>query len=1007
MKPALGHDEWADRADALRRMAHALVRDTHESEDLAQSACLTALENPPRRLSYSWLKRVLRSRVLDARRRNDTARERSLRAQHERTDPAADDIAQKLELHHSVVEAVGALDEPYRRVVYMRYFEDKGPAEIAHALGVPEKTVKTRLARALPTLRSRLARDFGGPQRLAALLGVELARPAAPLVSTAAALGGALLMVKKIAVVAVVAVAAWGVLQLRSSEPAAAHPEDGAQPKQDGGADLASAEPADTLTLTPDATARRQLAVQPEPTTEEPVAAPKNGTLIVHVKWHDGEPAGNVTVDVRTNERGRPYYGYARFTTNAAGVARASDLPVGTFRIVCGGAHEKADVVASEERRVDVEVPRGVDVEGRVVDAAGSGVSGARVWLSSGTTDWQGGSYVARADASGAFAVRSAPTDQSLGATAPGRAPSTLVDLDDHDTTQSPVSIELTLPDPATGCELTGRVLLHDEAPAAHAWITVGKVSRFFRQRNDGHIEAWTPRPALTDDQGRFELSGLAGGEHPVDVRAQGAPIWKGDVLLTRGANELEVRLHESARVVGVVRDAEGVPVAGAVLRAFDSELDESFVQSGQFDFHSTFGYPSAVADDTGRFVLDELPPGPAYLYASPRSTPRTGFESLMRDQTVLELTAGAEATWDPVLSEGNVLAGVVLFKDGEPMDNVFVSARNEQTGKKQSVNVGQDARFRFLNLDLVPYTLGVQVWDAPDGAPPIEAKHAMPGEGEIQLMATWNKPVQLPRSTVMGKFFDAAKRLEHESAIGFHLAADWGSFNTNANYSAGAFRYEDVKPGKYRLIVFSGENPIHWTEWFEVPPGTEHDVGTLTTEPGGALLLRLERGPGAERIEPTAWLRREGAPRSCTVAFGTDSERLVESLTVGEYSITVYGERMVTIRGAQATVPGEGVPTVNLRIERAAEQPLEIWFPEEEADGKVSVRLSDDQGRVYYEMNGVDPSRLARPFALNVPVPSGRFTIVAETDEGLRGEATFDVESLDDERDVVRVDVR
>jgi len=1005
MKPALGHDDWADRADALRRMARALVRDAHRSEDLAQSACLAALERPPRRLSYAWLRGVLRSRVLDARRRTDAARERSLRAEHERAGPAPDDIAQKLELHRSVVEAVGALDEPYRRVVYMRYFEGKAPVEIARALGVPEKTVKTRLARALPRLRSRLERDFGGSQGLAALLGVELARPTATLVSTAAALGGALLMVKKIAVVAVVAVAVWGVLQLGPSEPAALYPEGGARVEQDG--DLARAGPAGELEATPDAAERRALDVRPQPTGEEPSAAPGSGTLVVHVKWHDGEPAGNVTVDVRTNERGRPYQGYARLETDAAGVARASDLPAGTFLVVCGGAREEADVVAGEERRVEVVVPRGVDVQGRVVDAAGSGVPGARVWLSSGTTDWQGGSYVARTDASGAFAVRSAPADQSLGATAPGRAPSEMVDLDDHDTTRSPVLVELTLPDSGTGCDLTGRVLAHDDTPAAHAWIAVGRIGRFFRQRNDGHVEAWTPRAALTDEAGRFELAGLSEGEHPVDVRARGAPVWKGRVRLTRGANELEVRLHESARVTGVVRDAEGAPLAGAVLRAFDSELDETFVQAGQFDFHSTFGYPSTVADGAGCFVLDDLPPGPAYMYASPPPADRRDFESVMRAQTVLELTAGAEATWNPVLGEGNVLAGVVLFRDGEPMENVFVSARNEETGKSQTLHAGQDARFRFLNLDAVPYTLGVQVWDAPDGAPPIEAKHVMPGEGEIQLMATWNKPLDLPRSTVVGKLFDAAKRLEHESATGFHLASDKGFFNTNANYAAGAFRFEDVEPGKYRLIVFSGENPIHWTEWFEVPPGTQHDVGTLTTEPGGAILLRLEREPGTERIEPTAWLRREDAPRSRSVALGTDAERLVDSLTLGEYSITVHGERMVTIRDAVATVSAEGVPTVTLRIERAAEQPFEIWFPEDVAAGELSMQVTGAQNRVYYEVDGIDTSRLQRPFASTVRVPVGHFTIVAETTEGMRGEATFHVESLDATQKPVRVDVR
>ncbi len=142
-------------------------------------------------------------------------------------------------------------------------------------------------------------------------------------------------------------------------------------------------------------------------------------------------------------------------------------------------------------------------------------------------------------------------------------------------------------------------------------------------------------------------------------------------------------------------------------------------------------------------------------------------------------------------------------------------------------------------------------------------------------------------------------------------------------------------------------------------------------------------------------------------MTFGTDTERLVEDLAIGEYSITVYGERMVTIRGAEATVPKEGVPTVTLRIERAAEQPFEIWFPGDVAAGKLSMRVTDDQGRVYYEVNDFDSSRLERPFARKVLVPVGHFTIVAETDQGMRGEATFDVDDLDSEHPAIRVDMR
>ena len=52
--------------------------------------------------------------------------------------------------------AVGALDEPYREVVAMRFFADRSLAEIAEATGRPLGTVKTHLHRGLARLRREL-----------------------------------------------------------------------------------------------------------------------------------------------------------------------------------------------------------------------------------------------------------------------------------------------------------------------------------------------------------------------------------------------------------------------------------------------------------------------------------------------------------------------------------------------------------------------------------------------------------------------------------------------------------------------------------------------------------------------------------------------------------------------------------------------------------------------------------------------------------------------------------
>jgi RNA polymerase sigma-70 factor (sigma-E family) len=55
--------------------------------------------------------------------------------------------------HVAIVRALAELDFDQRQVLVLRYLADLGPAEIAHELGLPEGTVKSRLARG----RERLA----------------------------------------------------------------------------------------------------------------------------------------------------------------------------------------------------------------------------------------------------------------------------------------------------------------------------------------------------------------------------------------------------------------------------------------------------------------------------------------------------------------------------------------------------------------------------------------------------------------------------------------------------------------------------------------------------------------------------------------------------------------------------------------------------------------------------------------------------------------------------------
>lgn len=151
--------------DFVRRLARALARDGHDAEDLAQDAWIAALRTSseeraiasPRGLLATIVHRVASNIARGARRRD--AHERRIPADSETATP--DRVLERESLRRRVVEAVLALDEPYRSTVLARFFDDRSPREIAKRDGVPVETVRTRLKRAQERLRGALESEFG------------------------------------------------------------------------------------------------------------------------------------------------------------------------------------------------------------------------------------------------------------------------------------------------------------------------------------------------------------------------------------------------------------------------------------------------------------------------------------------------------------------------------------------------------------------------------------------------------------------------------------------------------------------------------------------------------------------------------------------------------------------------------------------------------------------------------------------------------------------------------
>jgi RNA polymerase sigma-70 factor, ECF subfamily len=73
--------------------------------------------------------------------------------------PPADLSAERAERDRRLRDAVGRLEEIPRQAVVLHYFHDLSLREVGAVLGIPPGTVKSRLNRALVTLRSLLEKE--------------------------------------------------------------------------------------------------------------------------------------------------------------------------------------------------------------------------------------------------------------------------------------------------------------------------------------------------------------------------------------------------------------------------------------------------------------------------------------------------------------------------------------------------------------------------------------------------------------------------------------------------------------------------------------------------------------------------------------------------------------------------------------------------------------------------------------------------------------------------------
>lgn len=868
-----------EHAGFIRSLARTLVADDATADDVVQQTYLAALENPPRHASNlrSWLGKVARNFAFRARRTETRVKRREEHAPPREPAPSPEEVAARLEVQRQVVEAVMALDEPYRSTVVLRYFDDCPPEEIARRMGVPKETVRTRLRRAAARMRDRLDDAHGGDRKAWVVVLLPLAglgtreASAAAAVSTKAAAGraaitGGLLMSSKAfwTVAAAVLVAAvlfvWKSGQADPVDPHVVRAK--SAEAQAGGA---PATPAGEAATGNDETERVQAFV-----------------LKAVVVDPDGQPLPGALARMKNTN--------AIADADGRLVLRGIGQAVQIVEVTHPGfvkARKRIDPLRDEEHEIKL-VP-GAPLSAVVLDKQGQPIAG--VGVRAHTVQIEGVAGMFRS-------IQTNPLSDGVtgksGGVDLGTAPSGTVELRIDEKGYAPVNLRI-------GITGTDRVMR--EIRLERGGTLTGTVS-------DGHgrpvpdatvfIEDYQHRGAKTDAQGRFTLSHVGAGPQAVFAKRKGFGV--GYFGTEKGWGEpVEVTVRDGDTLRGidivmppgvmakgrVIDQATGKPLAGVMASVHvpappyalvNVKTDEngrfeagpftlvpnryaqaSFVIAGYrinmlrkkpdgawIDFGDIEAKPGGTiagrvldpqrrpisrvrvwllpsknpvaVDAEGHFRTGTIPPGKGYRLQAEAP----GF----RSPQVVAATGDEDV--ELVLRETLSIRGRVITPDGKPRVGVHVVAFPDgATRAVASDYSGDDGRFEIKELPTGRYRVAVRragkvLTDAQTETGK-DVDLVLPIEGGIlkgRVVTATGEPIR----SFSAKF------------IRYRFLVPNGFRGQDYTSDDGSFVHEVDRAGTWGVeIQATGYAPTR-PQMFNVKPGTTVDVGTIKLGPGGAI---------------------------------------------------------------------------------------------------------------------------------------------------------------------------
>ncbi|MFL6201877.1 MAG: carboxypeptidase regulatory-like domain-containing protein [Thermoanaerobaculia bacterium] len=469
--------------------------------------------------------------------------------------------------------------------------------------------------------------------------------------------------------------------------------------------------------------------------------------------------------------------------TGADGRFRLADLPRGA-RIGIQVVHDElasadmpgVEIPTAQPLRIRLVRPR--SVEGRVTDALGEPIPGARLYLGEGTGAPLGGGWERRpghatTDPEGRFVLSGAK---------PGTAYVTVI-ASGYKTRQSqlqvpeegqapPVEIAL-----EPGTYLEGFVQDGRGAPMSRASV-------FVQGRDPMSVRMAVP----TDDEGHYEISDLEPGPLEIQATLRGGPSASVAFEVRPGRNRLDLKLPDGTEVSGRVVDSLGSPVPGAslFLRAAPGESEAPMI----FQPDS-----QAVSSADGSFVLQGVPDGEYRLLGT-----RQGFAPATIPEVRVDgaPVAGLELRLGP----GTVIRGRLLGLDPLAGSRIKVWAFSPDAGASLEGVVDPSGSYRIQ--DAAPGT-----WDlmAHFGSSGVVTARVEVSPGEVEVVQDLEFPSGF---TLTGRVLLGRSPLPGAQVQVFGTNPESPGGGQGETAHDGTFRLERLPAGTYTLTVMLPTGPVH-----------------------------------------------------------------------------------------------------------------------------------------------------------------------------------------------------